>query len=190
MSICQTCGHKASTSKPSSIEFRRKVHNIGTLQEFTDSKDYLVSFVKSRYKNKECVSEFLKELDDRIDMDIEYLKIWLLSYWDKAGPESKGMLLGNSQRPDPETPLYEFVRLNYYSANCELSESFHDFYDNYCMNIDNPLNRNHVSRALNAFGIKTIMKKVKINGEPKCTIWLDISKEELADAFRRNGYPA
>jgi len=65
---CQTCGRKIPTSgmRPSSIEFRCRVNEITTLDKLNSSKKYLASFVKSRFRIKECVSRFLEELGEQI----------------------------------------------------------------------------------------------------------------------------
>jgi hypothetical protein len=188
------CGCKTSTAwpKPSSIEFRRKINGIKSLQEFIDFRDYFILFVESRFKNKEYVELFLEKFEEKVslissdneDQYLEYLKIWLFNYGDYSRLELRSRLLGNSDRPDPENSLYNFLYQNY----SELNDSFHDFYDNYSANVDNPLNRNHVGRALTAFGLKAIMKRIRINGKPKCTMMLYASRKELADAFRRNAW--
>ena len=192
---CQTCGRKVPTSgaRLSSIEFRRKINSIKTIEELTACKDYFAQFVKSRFWLKECVSEFLRGLEDQIfinDSNIGAIKIWILNYKDNSEPESKGMLLGK----DPESPLYEFLRLQY----SEINETFNEFYEYYAQNIDNPLNKNHVSRALNALGLKSIMKKIRLAKDakaedagafkPKCVMALHATKEELSDILRKNGY--
>ena len=176
---CQTCGRKVPTSgvRLSSIEFRRKVNNIKNMEELTSSKDYLVQFVKSRFQLKEYVSEFLRRLEEIIDdLDISDIKTWILEYED----ESKGILLGK----DPESPLYSFLCLNY----SNLADTFHDFYNNYTSNVNDSLNKNHVSRALNALGIKSRMKKIKKDDKIKCVMTLYATKEELSDILRKNGY--
>ena len=71
--------------------------------------------------------------------------------WVDTDPECKGFLLGK----DPESPLYEFLRTEYSKIN----EPFQEFYEYYAQNVDNPLNKNYVFRALTALGLKTAMKK-------------------------------
>jgi len=176
---CQSCGRKIPTSggKLSSIEFRRKIHSIKSMEELVDCKNYLTQFVKSRFRLKESVDEFLSGLDDQIIAnDIDATKTWILAYYE---PYTERVLLGK----DLESPVYEFLCSNY----SEIDETFHDFYDNYCQSIDNPLNRNHVSRALNALGIKPIMKKIKFEGKNKCAMVLYATQEELSEIFRKNG---
>jgi hypothetical protein len=194
---CQTCGRKIPTSgsRLSSIGFRRKVNSITTLDDLINSKEYLAQFVKSRFHLKEYVDKFLAELEEGIDcidpenpdVDIPNIKTWILAYYDDTDPERKDFLLGK----DPESPLYEFLRTEY----PEINEPFQEFYEYYAQNVDNPLNKNYVSRALTALGLKTAMKKIKQNqdGESigrklKCTMMLSATKDELSEIFRKNGY--
>ena len=183
---CQTCGRKIPTSgsRLSSIGFRRRVNGITTLDDLINSKEYLAQFVKSRFH--------LKEYVDCIDPenpadDISNIKTWILKYYDDTDPERKGFLLGK----DPESPLYEFLCTEY----SEINEPFQEFYEYYAQNVDNPLNKNYVSRALTALGLKTAMKKIKqnqdgeiINRKLKCTMMLSATKDELSEIFRKNGY--
>ena len=193
---CQTCGCKIPTSgsRLSSIGFRRRVNGIITLDDFIDSKKNLAQFVKSRFHLKEYVDKFLTRFEEIncIDPenpgdDIPNIKTWILKYYDDTDPERKGFLLGK----DPESPLYEFLRTEY----SEINEPFQEFYEYYAQNVDNPLNKNYVSRALTALGLKTAMKKIKQNqdGESigrkqKCTMMLSATKDELSEIFRKNGY--
>jgi hypothetical protein len=194
---CQTCGRKIPTSgsRLSSIGFRRKVNSITTLDDLINSKKYLAQFVKSRFQLKEYVDKFLARFEEEIDSidsenpsnDISYIKTWILKYYDDTDPERRGFLLGK----DPESPLYEFLRTEY----SEINEPFQEFYEYYAQNVDNPLNKNYVSRALNALGLKTAMKKIKqiqdgesIDGKLKCTMMLSATKDELSEIFRKNGY--
>ena len=97
---------------------------------------------------------FLEKLDFQFTINtsnIDAIKIWILNYTYNLQP-----LLGK----DPESPLYEYICLNYPDINI----SFNDFYQNYSANVSRPLNKNHVSRALNALGINPVMKKMKISG--------------------------
>ena len=193
---CQTCGRKIPTSgsRLSSIGFRRRVNGITTLDDLINSKEYLAQFVKSRFQLKEYVDKFLARLEE-IDFiypqkpayDIPNIKTWLLKYYDDTDPERKSFLLGK----DPESPLYEFLRTEY----PEINEPFQEFYEYYAQNVDNPLNKNYVSRALTALGLKTAMKKIKqkqdgksIGRKQKCTIMLLATKDELSEIFRKNGY--
>jgi len=193
---CQTCERKILTygSRLSSIGFRRRVNGITTLDDLINSKEYLAQFVKSRFHLKEYVDKFLARLEeiDCIDPenpadDISNIKTWILKYYDDTDPERKGFLLGK----DPESPLYEFLRTEY----SEINEPFQEFYEYYAQNVDNPLNKNYVSRALTALGLKTAMKKIKqnqygksIGRKQKCTMMLLATKDELSEIFRKNGY--
>ena len=193
---CQTCGHKFLTSKIrlSFIEFQCRVNGINTLDDLINSKEYLAQFVKSRFHLKEYVDKFLAKLEEEIDCidpenpgdDIPNIKTWILKYYDDTDPERKGFLLGK----DPESPLYEFLRIQY----PEINEPFQEFYEYYAQDVDNPLNKNYVSRALNALGLKTAMKKIKqiqdgesSGGKLKCTMMLSAIKDELFEIFRKNG---
>ena len=194
---CQTCGRKIPTSgsRLSSIGFRRKVNSITTLNDLINSKKYLAQFVKSQFQLKEYVDKFLARFEEEINSidsenpsnDISYIKTWILKYYDDTDPERRGFLLGK----DPESPLYEFLRTEY----SEINEPFQEFYEYYAQNVDNLLNKNYVSRALNALGLKTAMKKIKqiqdgesISGKLKCTMILSATKDELSEIFRKNGY--
>lgn len=182
---CQSCGRKVPTSgaKLSSIEFRRKINSIKTMEELIDCKDYLAQFVKSRFRLREYVNEFLRRLEVQIntfDSNIDDIKTWILKYENISDPGLEKMLLGK----DPESPVYEFLCANYSG----IDDTFHDFYDNYCQFTENPLNRNHVSRALNALGLKSIMKKIKFEGKNKCAMVLYATTEELSEILRKNGY--
>ena len=169
--------------KLSSINFRRKIHSIKTVQELIDLKDYITQFVKSRNKNdKTAIDSFLnifQTINDNFDDpgwipgDIDAIKIWILGYIDK----------------EPESPLYEFICLNYPDINM----SFNDFYQDYTDNISCPLNKNHVSRALNALGINPIMKKVKVASDSgrdrkKCVMMIRVAEDTLAEILKKNGF--
>src|SRR6266496_4409270 len=87
--------------------------------------------------------------------------------------------------------LYEFLHTEY----SEINEPFQEFYEYYAQNVDNSLNKNYVSRALTALGLKTAMKKIKqnqdgesISRKQKCTMMLSATKDELSEIFRKNGY--
>lgn len=192
-SKCQTCGRKIPTAggKLSSIEFRRYINVINTLDKLISSKEYIGKFVYSKFRLAKYVDTFLEELEElinytdttvpNIDEDLNSIRIWILNYIDQTDPEPKGALLGT----DPESPLYNFLHSEYSAG---INESFHDFYNNYASNVDNPLNKNHVSRALTALGLKPAVKKIKYDGKPKCVMFIYITKEELSEIFRKNGY--
>lgn len=181
---CQSCGRKVPTSgtRLSSIEFRRKINSIKTMEELIDCKDYLAQFAKSRFRFQKYVDAFLRGLEDQISTDnVDAIKIWILVYKDTLEQNGK-MLLGNDQ---PESHVYEFLCSNY----SEIDETFHDFYDTYSHFLDKPLTRNHVSRALNALGIKPIMKKIKFEGRNKCAMVLYADNGSLSEIFIKNGLP-
>lgn len=173
--------------KLSSINFRRKIHSIKTIEEFINSTDYIEQFVRSRFRcNKEAVNFFLEKLDFQFTINtsnIDAIKIWILNYTYNLQP-----LLGK----DPESHLYKFIHLNYPDINL----SFNDFYQNYSANVSHPLNKNHVSRALNALGINPVMKKMKISGPPgppgcdrkKCTMMIQVTDSALSDILKKNGF--
>src|SRR5580658_7026698 len=87
---CQTCGRKIPTSgmRPSSIEFRRCINNIDSLEKLISSKKHLERFIKSRFRGstKASVDRFLKELEEEIevvdptnpDNDVCSIKTWIL----------------------------------------------------------------------------------------------------------------
>ena len=71
--------------KLSSIEFRRYVNSIDTLEKLIDSKEYLARYIKSKFQIKEYVDQFLEELEPMLKYqehghDIGYIKIWILTY--------------------------------------------------------------------------------------------------------------
>ena len=165
--------------KLSSIVFRHKIHSIKTMEDLTKCGEYITQFVKNKYQNKEYVDRFLKGLDEVVNTgsDIERIKIWILTYIDDP---SGVALLGN----DPETSLYKFIHFNY----TEINMSFNDFYQNYTNTVNDFLNKNHVSRALNALGINPVMRKIKLeDGKRKCTMMIHVVQEELSEILKKNG---
>ena len=68
----------------------------------------------------------------------------------------------------------------------DINETFADFYKEYALNIDTPLSKNMVSRALSALGLKTVMKKVICNSKPKYTIMIIIIKDKLFELLYKN----
>jgi len=164
--------------KLSSIVFRHKIHSINTIEDLTKCEEYITQFVKNKYQNKEYVDRFLKGLDEVVcpSSNIDATKIWILTYID--GPSGVA-LLGN----DPETSLYKFIHFNY----TEINMSPNDFYQNYTNTINDFLNKNHVSRALNALGINPVMRKIKLDGRRKCTMMIHVAQEELSEILKKNG---
>jgi hypothetical protein len=187
-SKCQTCGRKIPTTggKLSSIEFRRYVNDINTFDKLISSKEYIGKFVYSKFRLTKHVDSFLEEFEREInyidptilefnDEELRRIKIWILNYVD----QTKGTLLEDN----PESPLYNFLHSEY----SEIDEPFHEFYDKYASNVNNPLNKNHVSRALIALGLKPTVRKIKYDGKSKCVVFLYATKEELSEIFRKNG---
>jgi hypothetical protein len=180
MSTQNTLSKPNPSRKLSSIEFRRYVNSIDTLEKLIDSKEYLARYIKSKFQIKEYVDQFLEELEMMLKYqeqghDIGYIKIWILTY---ASTSAKG-----SNFDDPERPVYEFLQSNYPDIN----ETFQEFYNKYAHNTDKPLSKNYVSRALNALGIKAVMKKLRTNdNKPKCFMVLYKTKEELSEILRNN----
>ena len=167
--------------KLSSIEFRRKIHTMKTMEDLKNSGEYIAQFVKNKYRYREYVDRFLKGLDEVVSSfeTLEKIKIWILTYIDNP---SGVALLGD----DPESSLYKFIHFNY----TEINTSFSEFYQNYANTIDNPLNKNHISRALNALGINPVMRKIKLAtdiGKRKCVMMIHVTGEELSDILKKNG---
>ena len=88
---CETCGRKIPTAggKLSSIEFRRTINNINTLDKLISSKDYIGKFVYSKFRLIKYADRFLEELeegiqcidptDPNIDKDLSCIRIWILN---------------------------------------------------------------------------------------------------------------
>lgn len=178
---CQTCGHITASnlvSRLSSIKFRWYINSITDLDKLIASKDYFIRFIKSYFKIKEYEDKFLEELEMIINnhnpiTDINYIKIWIFNYI--FTPEGYGL--------NKEKQLYKYLQSNYSNIN----ETFTTFYENYARDIENPLTKNKVSRALSALGLKTVMKKVICNSKPKCTIMITATKDELSELLYKNG---
>src|SRR4051812_16614959 len=136
---CPTCDHiitKNAGSKLSSIEFRRYLNSITDLDKLIKSKDYFVRFIKSHYRNKEYIDQFLKDLKKIIEdhnpiTDIDYIEIWIYNYISFI--ETYDLVR--------EKQLYKFLQSNY----SDINETFTTFYENYIRSItQNPLNKNRV----------------------------------------------
>ena len=137
-------------------------------------------FIASRCRIKVTANAFIETLEKLIEdhgHDIEYIKIWLLE------------IINDPIDCDPskiskEMHLYRFLQSNY----CEINETFTDFYNKYAQTTDTPFGKNNVSRALNALGLKTVMKKVNIpDRKSKCCMVLYATKDELSKIFQKNG---
>ena len=174
---CPTCKHIISRDRVnlSSLEFRRLIHNITDLDELISNKDYLYRFIRSTYRVKEYADNFLEILEDKLDNEeLDTIKLWLLSYINNE----------DCAFPPKEISLYKFLCLD----NSDINMPFGEFYDSYSHWIEDPMSKNRVSRALLAFGIKTTMKKIVLDGRTKNTIMICISKEELLELCRKNGF--
>ena len=173
---CETCGHIISSSgvKLSAIEFRRYVNSITDLNTLIGSKDYLTRFIKSRYRS----------VDD--------IKIWILGFVNNP----------DHRNPSEEVELYKFLQAEYSGLDAEhqkrhhssgishasgINETFGEFYQNYFSSINNPMNKNQVSRALSALGLKTEMKKIVRDNKPKSSIVVCATQDELSEILRKNG---
>ena len=178
---CPTCGHIIAKEivNLSSIEFRRRIHKIDTLEELIDNKDRLYRFVKSFY-NRDFANDFSENLESKIDDnadkndDLDTIKLWLLGF------------INNEDRafPPRENELYKFLL-----EDCHYQDiPFGEFYDSYSHWTENPMSKNRVSRALLAFGLKSVMKKIMCNGKMKCTMVLNATEEEIAKLCEKNGF--
>jgi hypothetical protein len=176
---CPTCQHIIAKDRVnlSSLEFRRLIHRITDIEEFDNVKDHLYRFIKSFYRIREFADQFLKDLEDKLDSgeaDLNDIKLWLLGFINN----------GDRTLPPRELNLYRFL-ISEYSA---INMSFAEFYDCYVHWNDNPMSKNMVSRALSAFGLKPVMKKIMIEGKMKCTIMVCATEEELAELCQKNGF--
>ena len=181
---CPTCGHVIAKEilNLSSIEFRRLIHKIDTLEELIDNKDRLYRFVKSFY-NRDFANDFSEKLEGRIDDiadendDLDTIKLWLLGF------------INNEDRafPPRENELYKFL-LEDRCQDYHNDTPFGEFYDSYSHWTENPMSKNRVSRALSAFGLKSVMKKIMCNGKMKCTMVLSTTEEEMAKLCEKNGF--
>ena len=180
MSTQNTLSKPNPSRKLSSIEFRCYVNDIESLEKLIDSKEYLARYIKSKFQIKEYVDRFLEELEPMLKYqeqghDIGYIKIWIFTY---------ATTTDGRNFDDPERPVYEFLQSSYPNIN----ETFQEFYNKYAHNTDKPLSKNHVSWALNALGIKAVMKKLRTNdNKPKCFMVLYKTKEELSGILINNG---
>jgi hypothetical protein len=178
---CPTCGHVIAKEivNLSSIEFRRLIHKIDTLEELIDNKDRLYRFVKSFY-NRDFANDFSENLESKINDiadendDLDTIKLWLLGF------------INNEDRafPPRENELYKFLL----EDCCKYDTPFGEFYDSYSHWTENPMSKNRVSRALSAFGLKSVMKKIMCNGKMKCTMVLSATEEEIVKLREKNGF--
>ncbi|CAJ0751151.1 6759_t:CDS:2 [Entrophospora sp. SA101] len=82
-----------------------------------------------------------------------------------------------------EIQFYKYLKDEYFDIN----ESFSKFYDNYANSVDSPLNKNQISRALTALGLKTVIMRKKHNGKWCSIVMINASEDELSEIFQKNG---
>ena len=170
-SYCPTCGHVVAKGRTnlSSLEFRRFIHKIDTLEELIDNKENLCRFIKSSY-NRDFADDFSNDLEEKLNsVNLDAIKLWLLGFI--------------NNKDFKEIALYKFLL----SDTQSLSMPFAEFYNNYEHWMEIPMSKNRVSRALSAFGLKPVMKRVPCNGKLKCAMVLSASKEELTTLMHKNG---
>jgi hypothetical protein len=170
---CTSCGHVvAKTSiNSSSVGYRHVVNSTKTLDDIKESLDYLVRFIKGSYKVRAFADKFSEDLQLLLDSqeDIHNIRIWLLGFVTDTD----------------EVQLYQFLQAEYTG---DINETFTDLYNRYCEYVDDPLNKNRVSRALSAFGLKTVMKKVLRNNKQTCAIMVCAKAEEISELMHKNGF--
>jgi hypothetical protein len=175
-SYCPTCGHVVAKGRTnlSSLEFRRLVHKMDPLEELIDNKENLYRFIKSSY-NRDFADDFSNDLKEKINSgNLDAIKLWLLGFVNNKNLK--------------EIALYKFLLSTYLATNMQLlSMPFAEFYNNYEHWTNIPMSKNRVSRALSAFGLKPVMKRVPCNGKLKCAMVLSASKEELLELQQKNG---
>ena len=66
--------------------------------------------------------------------------------------------------------------------------TFTDLYNRYCEYVDTFLNKNKISQALSAFGLKIVMKKVLRNNKQTCAIMVCAKAEEISEFIYKNGF--
>ena len=171
-SYCPTCGHVVAKGRTnlSSLEFRRFIHKIDTLEELIDNKENLYRFIKSSY-NRDFADDFSNDLEEKLNGgNLNAIKLWLLGFI--------------NNKDFKEIALYKFLL----SDTQSLSMPFAEFYNNYEHWMEIPMSKNRVSRALSAFGLKPVMKKIMVEGKMKCTIIVCATEEELAELCQKNGF--
>jgi hypothetical protein len=162
---CKTCGH--IIAKPitnlSSIEYCRRINNIQNFRDFESLREYILHYVDTKYND----SLFLRNLNDKIEdeVSIDNLKLWLICY--------------SGINYCEESQLYHYL-----ASIHNIDETFIEFYNKFIQETSSTLNKNRVSRALSAIGIKTMMKRI----DNKCCIVIRVSNVELTEILRKNGY--
>ena len=173
---CPTCGHKINKTalRLSSLKFRRHLNNIKNTDELISSKEYLIRFIGAHCRSSVCITTFQEELEKLIIEDnIDDTRNWIFGFIHDT----------------KEVELYQFLKSIYYDDKEDpaMATTFTDFYDNYCQYIDVPLNKNRVSRALSAFGLKPVLKKVVVDNKRTSCIMIYADKDKLSSLLRTNG---
>lgn len=178
---CPTCNRVIAKNRvnSSSIEIRRLIHNINTFEGIIANKDRLYKFVRSQYRVKDFADQFLKDLEEKLDNgnrdedELVSIKLWLIGFVNDV----------SGLTTPREMVLYKFLSETYSSIDIPFSE----FYDIFCHNSVDSMSKNLVSRALSAFGLKGVMKKIPIEGRIKSTIMLCATEEEMTILREKNG---
>ena len=147
------------------------MNSTKSLDNITESLDYLVRFIKVNYKVRVFADKFSEDLQLMLDNGDNIHNIWI---W----------LLGFVTDTD-EVQLYQFLQAEYTG---DINETFTDLYNRYCEYVNMPLNKNRVSRVLSAFGLKTVMKKVLRNNKQTCAIMVCAKAEEISELMYKNGF--
>lgn len=187
---CNNCGRIIPKNRIilSSTNFRLCVNNIKDLDGLIKSKEYVVQFIENRHQHsQELRRRILDYLEYKIEIlrdqaqlkaeqyvleDLEELKLWLLDIINKIDNSGKEMY------------FYEYIRSSYSS----IYETFTDFYDKYACAMNEPLNKNQISRLLTALGLRTTVKKVNTpDGKSKCCVFLNVPEDKLSETFKKNG---
>ena len=173
---CDACGH--IIAKPvgyTANNLRLRVNGIKDFEQLIEFKKYFSHFIESRY-NKVLSLNFSEAFEKMIEdhnqsNDIEYIKLWLLEF------------INSSPSSVKEIQFYKYLKDEYFDIN----ESFSKFYDNYANSVDSPLNKNQISRALTALGLKTVIMRKKHNGKWCSIVMINASEDELSEIFQKNG---
>lgn len=179
---CPTCKHIIARDRVdlSSIECRRFIHSITNMDMLANAKDYFTRFIRSVYRVKEFADDFQDKLDMKItcEEDLDSIKLWILDFINNPRD------LETLRERFSEIDLYNFLQ----DDHSEIDMPFRDFYDAYSSSYDKPMNKNRVSRALSAFGLKATLKKIMCDGKMKSTMMLCASEDQLSELYRKNGF--
>lgn len=188
--ICPTCGHivaKQLRRGLSTVEFRRIMGRIGSLEDLNRSKNRLISIIKTVSQNRDFTDSFTVNLIALLDVetDVDIIKQWLSEQID---------IFSNDRGVKT---LYHYLKTNYPHG---INEPFATFYNKYADSYSQDvtiMNKNSASRALNAIGLKSKMSRVEVEDFPgikrfKSAMFIRATEEELREIFRRVGmvYPS